>query len=113
MDIGGVQAQRLLQNLVHERRYSRFQRGVGLLALDIKDDFLADLGAAAFFAQFLNRLGAQAVMLLDDGVDSAGRGQDNAKTLSEQQAEIALLHLPGGSLKARTRQSSSIPSGRR
>ena len=93
MDVRGVEAQGFLQNLVHKGRDGGFERRIGLLALHVKDDFLADLRPTAVFPQLLDRLGAQAEVLLNDGMDGAGGGEDNLEALAEEEAQIALLHL--------------------
>ena len=114
VDVRGSEPQRFLQDLVHERRDGGFQRGIGFLALDVKNDLLADIRAAAFLAQFLDGLGAQAEVLLDDGVDGAGRGQDDLEPFAQQQPQVALLHLPRRFAEGqREAVVSSMPSGSR
>ena len=93
MDVRRVEAQGFLQNLVHEGRDGGFERGIGLLALHIKDDLLVDLRSAAVLPQLLDRLRAQPEVLLDDGMDRAGRGEDDLEALAQEQTQIALLHL--------------------
>ena len=83
------------------------------MPLQIEDDFLADFGAAAFFAKFLNRFGAEAVILFDDGMNGAGSGQDDPKTFAQQEPQVALLHRARRLAEGQRQQSSSMPTGRK
>src|SRR5216684_8028172 len=93
MDVSGSHPEGLLQQLVHERGYGGLDGRVGLLALQVEDDFLVQLRPAAFIAQFLDRFSAQPEMFFNDRVYRAWGRQDDFKPFAQQQAQIALLHL--------------------
>ena len=54
---------------------------------------LVDFGSAAFIAEFLDGLSAQTEILFNDRVNGAGSRKHGLEALSQQETQIALLHL--------------------
>ncbi len=87
MDVGRLEPQGFLEELVDEGGDGGLEGGVGFLALEVEDDFLVEFAGAAFLAEFLNGLGPEAEVFFGDGMDRAGGGQDGPEAFAQDQAQ--------------------------
>ncbi len=95
VDVRGVQAQRFEQDLIDEARHRSVHRFGVFHRLDVKHHLLRGSFKHLAIAQLLDRVGAQAKMLFDDGVDGAWGGDGKSQPFAQQQAQVALFGQAG------------------
>ena len=115
VDVRGVEAQGFLENLVHESRDGGFDRRIGLLALHVEDDLLADFRLRSRSSRSFWIVSApRPKLLLDDRRESSWEWPGRClKRLLNSRRRLPCSIWLGGSLNASVRQSSSMPSGSR
>src|SRR5947209_4028658 len=95
MNVSCLEPKGLLQNLVDKGGNGSFESRIRFLVLDVESYLLGNIRTTALIAEFLNRLSAQAEILFDGAVNGTGRGEDDLEAFAQQQAQVALFHLPG------------------